>query len=195
MRYDQATRTDQDLVLAYQRAPESDAGGQAAEELLRRYRRRVLVWCRRLIRDPDVAEDLAHDALLSALRSLLAYRDRGDFGAWLFMVTRNRCLSELRRRRVPLADAALLELVADAGPRPDQELERKLLGGDLVALLRETLDPVEQDALWLRCFEGLPVEVITRRLEITESTGARAVLQRARRKLRRKLAAREEEMR
>jgi RNA polymerase sigma-70 factor (ECF subfamily) len=186
---------DDELVVAYQRAPDSQSGRDAAGRLLGRYRRRVLIWCRRLIRDPEAAEDLAQESLLSALRSLRAYRERGDFGAWLFMVTRNRCLSELRRRQVPMAGDALLELIADERPRPDQELERKRLGADLEQLVRETLDPLEQDALWLRCYEGLSVDVITRRLAIGEATGARAVLQRARRKLRRVLARNEEDSR
>jgi RNA polymerase sigma-70 factor, ECF subfamily len=179
--------TDHELVLAYQRTADADERRRLAAELLGRYRRRVLIWCRRLIRDPEAAEDLAQDALLGALRSLDAYRDQGTFGAWLFMVTRNRCLSELRRRRVPLADAAVVELIADHGPGPDQDLERKRLGDDLTALLQEVLDQQEQDAIWLRCWEGLSVEVITQRLGITEVSGARGVLQRARRKLRRAL--------
>ncbi len=185
MRVDRVTATDHELVLAYQRSPESAPGRRAAELLLDRYRRRVLLWCRRLIHDPDLAEDLAHDALLGALRSLPAYHDHGDFASWLFMVTRNRCLSELRRRRLAFVDGTQLERLADRGPRPDQVYERKVLGGSLERLLRDALDPVERDALWLRCWEGLPVSVITRQLHITEATGARAVLQRARRKLRR----------
>ena len=97
---------------------------------------------------------------------------------------RNRCLSELRRRRVPMAEEAVLELIADGGPGPDEELERRLAARDMLQFVADTLDRQEQDALMLRCWEGLPVEVITRRLGLTEAAGARAVLQRARRKLR-----------
>jgi DNA-directed RNA polymerase specialized sigma24 family protein len=42
--------------------------------------------------------------------------------------------------------------------------------------------------LWLRCFEKVPVDEITRMLGITEASGARGVLQRARRRLRAALA-------
>ena len=54
----------------------------------------------------------------------------------------------------------------------------------------EVLTKQEKDALWMRCFEALPVDVITRQLDITGATGARAVLQKARRKLRRALEER-----
>lgn len=185
--------TDRELVATFQGAVDRRTRRQAASLLLGRYRRRVLIWCRRVLGEPDAAEDAAQEVLISALRGLPGYEDHGDFGAWLFMIARNRCLSELRRRRVPLADEAVLELIADGRPGPDQEFLARRLGGDLERLLRDTLDPLEQDAIRLRCDEGLPVDVITSRLAIAEATGARAVLQRARRKLRRALAAREED--
>ena len=63
-----------------------------------------------------------------------------------------------------------------------------LLAGLAMALLcgciRDELEPQEQEALWLRCFEGLSVDAITEVLAVREASGARAVLQRARRKLR-----------
>ena len=181
--------SDRQLVQVHQRDPASPVGRAAASQLLTRYRQRVLVWCWRLVHEREAALDLAQDVLLSVWRNLGEYDERGQFGAWVFMVARNRCLSELRRRKVSLAENAVLELVADRGPGPDEVLERKLLGENLERLVSETLTTQEQDALWLRCYEGLPVDVITRRLGITEKTGARAVLQRARRKLRAALAA------
>jgi DNA-directed RNA polymerase specialized sigma24 family protein len=58
----------------------------------------------------------------------------------------------------------------------------------ILELVRRVLDPREQLALWLRCFEDLSVDEITRRLQIPGAAGARAVLQGARRKLRAALA-------
>ncbi len=66
---------------------------------------------------------------------------------------------------------------------PDQDLENRLAEEELLALIRVSLDEVEQQALWLRCFEKMPVDEITMLLGIEEASGARAVLQRARRKL------------
>jgi len=176
-------------VLAYQRDPAGEEGRRAVALLLERYRRRVLAWCWQVVRDRDAALDLAQDVLVSAYRKLGDYRDDDRFGCWLFTIARHRCLSELRRRRAPLADEAVLELLADPSPRPDEQLERKLDEETVLRLVKERLTTLEQDALWLRCYEGLPVEVITRRLGITEASGARAVLQRARRKLRAALGA------
>lgn len=183
---------DAALVADYQRDPGSEAGRQAVSRLLARYRERVLIWCWRTIGDREAALDMAQEVLLSAWRNLGNYNDDDRFGAWLFTIARNRCLSELRRRRVPLAEEAVLEMVADKGPGPAEALERRLAAQDMLRFVAETLDHEEQAALMLRCWEGLPVDVITRRLGLTASTGARAVLQRARRKLRAALDARDE---
>lgn len=182
---------DRSLVEIYQADPRGDVGRQAASRLLARYRERVLIWCWRVVDDRELALDLAQEVLLSAYKRLAEYEHDGRFGAWLFTIARHRCLSERRRRRVPLAEDGVLDLIADSGPGPDEIYERKANAGELFELVRQSLTPLEQDAVWLRCHEGLPVDVITRRLDIGEGTGARAVLQRARRKLRSALESRE----
>ena len=178
--------------MTYQRDPASEAGRQAASRLLARYRQRVLIWCWRVVGDREMALDLAQEVLISAYQRLTDYDHDGRFGAWLFTIARNRCLSELRRRRIPIAENAVLDLVVDAAPAPDEALERRLAAEDLLGLVRDTLTAEEQTVVWLRCYEGLPVDVITKRLNLAGKTGARGVLQRARRKLRSALALQRE---
>lgn len=185
---DQLSRADDAvLVAAYQADPEGRQGRRAVSQLLGRYRRLVLQWCGRYVRDREGAMDLAQDVLLSAFRHLDSYSDKEKFSAWLFIITRNRCLSELRKGKVSLAGDAVLELLADPGRQPDAVLEQKLAREDLDTLAARTLTSQEWDALWLRCYEAMPVDLITRRLGLQEKSGARGVLQRARRKLRRAL--------
>jgi len=182
---------DRGLVEIYQQDPRSDAGRHAASRLLARYRERVLIWCWRVVDDRELALDLAQEVLLNAFNRLSSYEHDGRFGAWLFTIARHRCLSELRRRKIPMAEDAVLEWIADPRPGPDEAYERKSTSEELLTVVRESLTPLEQDAIWMRCHEGLSVDVITQRLEIPERTGARAVLQRARRKLKAALLARD----
>ena len=65
------------------------------------------------------------------------------------------------------------------------------VGPGLLELIQTALSPLDQQVLWLRCVEKMPVDGITRLLDIREASGARAVLQRARRHLRAALAAEE----
>lgn len=183
-----AEPADEDLLAVIQRDPAGEAGARAVARLLDRYRDRVYAWCWRHVRDREQALDLAQEVLLAAYSNLHTFGERAQFSSWLFAIARNRCLSELRKRRLPQEDIEILALVADPRPAPDQELIERLDESRLLAAISEHLTPLEQDALWLRCHEQLPVEEITRLLDIQEQTGARAVLQRARRRLRAALA-------
>ena len=157
--------------------------------LLERYQDRVYLWCFRMVREREQACDLAQEVLLSAYRKLDTFEGRSEFASWLFVIARNRCLSALRRPSIFEDESELPEPV-DPAAGPDRQLQESLDERELLDLVREHLDPIEQDVLWLRCFERVPVDEITRILRITSASGARGLLQRARRKLRAALASR-----
>lgn len=160
--------------------PRADA---AAGELFGRYRGRVYAWCRRYVRDPDQALDLAQDVLLTAYRGLGTWEGRAPFGGWLFTVAHHACLRAVRSRPPASGDDSLLEGLPD--PRPDAAtaLEDAQQREALLDLVHQ-LGPLEQRAVWLRCAERMPVEEITRVLGLDTASGARGLLQTARRKLR-----------
>lgn len=175
---------DEELLAVARMDPRGPSGRQAASVLLQRHQERVYVWCYRIVREHEQALDLAQDVLLSAFRRLETFEGRSGFASWLFVIARNRCLSCLRRPSPLREDDGSLDEVADAGMAPDEQLERKLDEEAVLELIRQHLDPIEREALWLRCYEGIPVDEITRLLKIEAATGARSVIQRARRKLR-----------
>lgn len=175
---------DGELLRLAQSGRGTPEGSHAASALLERYQDRVYVWCLRLTRDHDQALDMAQDVLVNAYRRLDTFEGRSGFSSWLFVIARNRCLSELRRPSPLWENDDAIDAIADPGEKPDEELERRLDEEAILELIRRHLDPVEREALWLRCYEGIPVDEITRVLRIEASTGARSVIQRARRKLR-----------
>ena len=155
----------------------------ASAELLLRYRDAVYAWCLRYTRDPDRALDLSQDVMVTAWEKIGSFEGRSKFSSWLFAVTRNRGIDASRRVDV-LADDAISDEHPDPAPLPDAIA---LDGRDedrLLALIRSELDPEEQKAIWLRCIERMPVEEITVVMGVSGVSGARALLQRARRKLR-----------
>ena len=173
--------TDAELVALVRGG--SPAAEQGAAELFGRYRGRVYAWCRRYTSDPEQALDLAQDVLLAAYRSLDTWEARAPFGGWLFTITHHACLRAVRARPLLRDDDCVLEDLPD--PRPDAAsmLEEAQEREALLALVQERLDPLEQRALWLRWSERMPVDEITRVLGIHTASGARGLLQTARRKL------------
>jgi RNA polymerase sigma factor (sigma-70 family) len=162
----------------------------ASAELLLRYRDAVYVWCLRYTRDHDRALDLSQDVMVTAWEKIGSFEGRSKFSSWLFAVTRNRCIDASRRIDV-LADEAISEEHPDPAPLPDTIALDDGSEDRLLELIRRVLDPEEQRAIWLRCVERMPVEEITVVLAVSGESGARALLQRARRKLRAAMDRRE----
>jgi RNA polymerase sigma-70 factor (ECF subfamily) len=70
----------------------------ALEALLRRHHDRVAALCTRLC-GPSDAPDATQEALLAVVRGLHRFDGHAAFTTWLYRVTTNACLDELRRRR------------------------------------------------------------------------------------------------
>lgn len=177
-------QTDDALLCMILAEPESRRAKEATSELFRRYQGRVYQWCFRYTGDHDKAMDMSQEVFLGAYQSLKTFGGRARFSSWLFAIARNRCISAMRKASPLDSATGDPELLKDPHPGSDSGIEYQQEREALLDLMRETLEPVEQEALCLQLYERLPVDSITQILGIPGSTGARGVLQNARRKLR-----------
>jgi RNA polymerase sigma-70 factor (ECF subfamily) len=116
--------TDVELVRAYR-----NGDIHAFEELHRRYVASIYRLVRRKLGDALLAEDIAQETFMKALRMMDRVDDSFNFGGWVHTVARNLCFDELRRRQ--------RDLRADDGVEADE--------GELLANLPSTsksFDPV-----------------------------------------------------
>jgi RNA polymerase sigma-70 factor (ECF subfamily) len=67
-------------------------------ELVEKYKRPLLNYVTRTLRDPTEAEDIAQNAFVRVFKALDRFRLKARFSTWLFAIARNLCLNELRRR-------------------------------------------------------------------------------------------------
>jgi RNA polymerase sigma-70 factor, ECF subfamily len=97
-----AEPTDVELVRAYR-----NGDIHAFEELHRRYVASIYRLVRRKLGDALLAEDIAQETFMKALRMMDRVDDSFNFGGWVHTVARNLCFDELRRRQRDLrVDAA-----------------------------------------------------------------------------------------
>jgi RNA polymerase sigma-70 factor (ECF subfamily) len=186
-------RLDDALIQTVVSDPQSRSGQAAASELLGRYQQRVYLWCYRYVRERERALDLAQEVLASAWRALPSFRHGSKFSWWMFVITRNRCINAVQAPALLRDDEADLDRLPAASLDPAVEYEQERDEEAVRRLMMDHLDEDERLALWMGCFERMPVEGITQALNLSNATGARALLQRARRKLRAALEARARE--
>lgn len=122
-----------------------------------------------------------------AYERLPNYQGNARFGTWIYSITRNLCMNAVRKRSEMLSEDGVLEAGSSELDILSQ-LQREERE-ELINAATANLDPIEQEAIYLRYVEGLPQQQISEILDLP-GTGARGLLQRCRRKLRRELLQR-----
>jgi len=165
-------RPDADLIREAQKGSH-----RAFEELVRRYSERAYRAAFRVVRDPQIAEDVLQEALLKAYRSLRSFENRSSFYTWLYRITVNLALDRQRREK----RGAMLEwndeVARDVEPRgafavpadPEVASQRVQLR-ELVAEGIQGLPDGQREVLLLREVEGLSYEEIAQSMEISKGT-------------------------
>jgi RNA polymerase sigma-70 factor (ECF subfamily) len=148
---------------------DAQRGNEAAfNAIVRAYQTPVFNYVLRLTGDRTLAEDLTQDVFLRVFQGLPRFSLRCKFTTWLFQVTKNRVLDELRAKErrpltpVTLDDAPHLEAL-------DQPAERV----EAIDGLWRAIDALPVDlkmALLLRDVVGLSYNEIADSLEITLAT-------------------------
>ena len=136
--------------------------------IVRAYEVPVFNYVMRLVGDRALAEDLTQEVFIRVFQGLPKFSLRSKFTTWLFQVTKNRVLDELRaserrpRALIAIEDAPPLEVV-DA---PVEQVET-------IAALWAAVDELNTDlkmALLLRDVVGLSYNEIADSLDTTLAT-------------------------
>ncbi len=91
----------------------------AFDELLRRHDDRMRGLAYRLMADRYSMDDALQEAYLKAFKGLHRFRAGSDFGTWLYRITYNACIDELRKRkRSPLS---MVDPIDPESSRPGPE--------------------------------------------------------------------------
>lgn len=169
-------------------AQQTLAGDQVAfEKLVQRYSNPLFNFISRFLNDYDAASDILQQVFTQLYISLPNLRTGEPLKAWLFQVARNRCLDELRRKRVihfselqssnEDEDLSPLAIIPDTSPLPEDVAEHH----DLQHILQEAiagLPPKFRAVVLLRYSAQLSFSEIGQTLHMPEAT-AKTYFQRA----------------
>jgi RNA polymerase sigma-70 factor (ECF subfamily) len=193
-RLELAAKTDQEIVAL------ARAGQEAAyRELIRRYERPLFSLLFRMVRDRELAEDLAQETFIKALNAIESYRPEFKFSSWIFKIANNAAIDHLRRRELdtlslegsphaetPEAVEATALQIGDRQESPLDEVEARELGGQIDAAIAQ-LRPEYRSCILLRHVEGRPYEEIAQLLNLPLGT-VKTYIHRARNELRQALS-------
>jgi RNA polymerase sigma-70 factor, ECF subfamily len=191
---DWAALDDQEVV---GRAREGEE--PAHRELIRRYERPVFALVYRMVRDRELAEDLAQESFVKALNALGTYRAEFKFSSWIFKIANNTAIDHLRRRELPTlsldgaphADttesvAATALQVESQDETPLEQVEARELGSAIETAIGR-LRPEYRACILLRHVEGRTYEEVAEILDLPLGT-VKTNIHRARHELRQLLA-------
>ena len=143
---------------------------------------RLIAGLTRIVGNLQLAEDLAHDALVVAMEQWPVSGVPRNPGAWLMAAAKNRAIDGFRRRkRIERRHEELRSdlTAAQAAPDYDAALDDDI-GDDLLRLMftacHPVLSPEARVALTLRLLGGLTTEEIARGFLVPEPTIAQRIV-------------------
>ncbi|MBP7513593.1 MAG: RNA polymerase sigma factor [Flavobacteriales bacterium] len=157
--------TDEELVSLLQK--EMDAERFAV--LYDRYSTKVFQKCVGMSRDRDLAKDLTHDIFLKIFINLSKFDHRSKFGTWVYSITYNYCLDNLRKSKRHREED--IDERTQEGIPTDEASEAQLLGlrAERLDQVLTVIDPTDRAILLMKYEDELPVVDMQDALGIGES--------------------------
>jgi RNA polymerase sigma-70 factor (ECF subfamily) len=158
------------------------AGDSAAfRALVVRYQRKVYAVALGIVKDPDLAWDVAQEAFVRVHQHLGEFKGESAFSTWVLRIATHLAIDSVRRERTRSKDdleeadeSALAEggegiLATALGTNPQETALRRELAGKITEALGR-LPEMHRTILVLREVEGLSYEELAERLGIHKGT-------------------------
>jgi RNA polymerase sigma-70 factor, ECF subfamily len=186
--------TDPDLIALARKGSE-----KAYRELLGRYQRPVFSLVYRMVRDRELAEDIAQETFVKVFNHLGSYNPKYKFSSWIFKIASNLAIDHLRKKqpetisldgsrnaRTAEQMEATRITVESRDENPEEFVEARELGAEIEQAIGQ-LRPEYRTAVLLRHVEGRPYEEIAEIMDVPLGT-VKTYIHRARTELKVSLA-------
>lgn len=170
--------TDEELVSKIQ---EGDV--TFFEDLVRRYQKRLYPFVKRIVFDPNIAEEIVSDAFFNVYKTIERVDTARKFSSYIFTIAKNCAFSRLRKKHknVPLDEEITIS--------EDESFYEAMVRKDEENALKSAIDNLPEKfklVIRLYYFDELSYEEIGERLKLPLNT-VRTHLRRAKAELRKNL--------
>lgn len=173
---------------------------EAFEKLIEGCQKKVFNIAFRMIGNYEDANELAQEVFLKAFRSIKKFKGDSLFSTWIYKVTSNVCLDEIRKRKnkmvfsldeeIEYGDGEIKRQIPDNAPTPEVEAELN----EIKKVVNKSIQELPSDyksIIILRDIQGLSYEEISRIFECPEGT-VKSRINRARQALKKILQGKKE---
>ena len=142
---------------------------KALGELYSRYYQKVFQKCLTMMKDEDLAFDLAEESLMKAFDNLKGFRGGSSFSTWLYTITHRHCLEALRKQsRTNIQSSSELEESREPAADFFENSELEEREATMFALIN-ALPEEERNLLLLKYTQGETIESLQKSLEVSSS--------------------------
>lgn len=137
---------------------------EALSVLMRNYGTGVYRYCRQMVGDEDLAEEIRQMTFVQAFEGLSKFARRSSLRTWLFGIARHRCLDLMKMTRRRRKRFGSLEEAPEL-PEPGRNMEEHLAERSRARALEgclQNLAPRVREAVLLRFQQGLSYPEIAR---------------------------------
>lgn len=86
-----------------------DGDTQAFSKIVDMYKDLVFTLALRLMKNRDLAEEMSQDTFIKIYKSLSKFKGKSKFSSWVYRITYNTCLDELRRHKSKFNEVSINE--------------------------------------------------------------------------------------
>mgnify|MGYP000892149186 CR=1 FL=1 len=152
---------------------------KAFETIIEDYQKKVFNIALRMIGNHDDASELAQEVFIRIFKSLKNFKGESSLSTWIYRITTNVCLDELRKRKnknivsldedVKQDDGEIKRQVEDARPTPDVIAEKN----EVRRVVKEAILSLPEDqrtVIILRDIQGFSYDEIAKIMNCPEGT-------------------------
>ena len=174
------TLSDEDLIVKI-----NGDDRHAYAVLLQRYAHKVVRMAMSVVKNDDMAEDVAQDVFLSLLVSLQDWDKGGQakFSSWIYRVTFNKAIDHKRKQK-PVESTDDVQLACQAKDGYQQILEKQM--SQKMKDLLHKLPDTQRTAIFLYYYKEMSVADIAKHMDSTD-VAVRSLLKRGKAILRDKI--------